>query len=128
MIFASVGVIEPIALMKLVPGLDVVELPEDSCCGMAGTFGLKKQFYDLSMRAGANLFGQIREAHVDSVVTTCGTCNMQIVQGTGQRVEHLAKILCDSYRAYDRLGAPQTPRDTRKREEETARGDVEIIE
>ncbi len=119
---------QPVALMKLVPGLDVVELPEDSCCGMAGTFGLKKQFYDLSMKAGANLFQQIKEAKADSVVTTCGTCNMQIVQGSGQRVEHLAKILCDSYRAYDKLGAPQAPRDTRKGEEETARGDVEIIE
>ncbi len=119
---------QPVDLMKLVPGLDVVELPEDSCCGMAGTFGLKKQFYDLSMQTGANLFRQIEDAGVDSVVTTCGTCNMQIVQGTGRKVEHLAKILCDSYRAYDRLGAPQAPRDSRKGEDDIVRGDVEMIE
>ena len=114
--------------MKLVPGLEVVELQEDSCCGMAGTFGLKKQFYDMSMKAGGNLFEQIREAKIDSVVTTCGTCNMQIVQGTGQHVEHLAKILGDSYRAYDRLGAPRSPRNIQKVEEAPANGGAGMIE
>ncbi len=119
---------QPVRLMRLVPGLDVVELPEDTCCGMAGTFGLKKQFYDLSMMTGANLFEHIKSLHVDSVVTTCGTCNMQISQGAGQKVEHLAKILCDSYRAYDKLGAPQVPREINKREEDLATGSVEMIE
>lgn len=119
---------QPIKLMKLVPGLDVVELAEDSCCGMAGTFGLKKQFYDLSMKAGSSLFRQIEEAHVDSVVTTCGTCNMQISQGTAQKVEHLAKVLCDSYRAYDRLEAPENPREIKGGEEAPVRDESEMIE
>jgi anaerobic glycerol-3-phosphate dehydrogenase C subunit len=92
---------QPIELMKMIPGLEVVELDEDTCCGMAGTFGLKKQFYDLSMKAGSNLFEQIREAKVDSVITTCGTCNIQISQGAKAKVEHLAKILYDSYRNFD---------------------------
>lgn len=119
---------QPVELMRLVPGLDVVELPEDSCCGMAGTFGLKKQFYDLSMKAGSNLFEQIRDLHVDSVITTCGTCNMQIAQGAGQRVEHMAKILCDSYRAYDKLGTPQTSLKVKKDEESLNSRNVEVIE
>jgi anaerobic glycerol-3-phosphate dehydrogenase C subunit len=92
---------QPIELMRLIPELEVVELDEDTCCGMAGTFGLKKQFYDLSMKAGTNLFEQIKEAKVDSVVTTCGTCNIQISQGAQAKVEHLAKILLESYKRYD---------------------------
>ncbi len=92
---------QPIALMKMIPCLEAVELDEDTCCGMAGTFGLKKQFYDLSMKAGSNLFEQIREAKVDSVITTCGTCNIQISQGAKAKVEHLAKILYDAYRNFD---------------------------
>lgn len=92
---------QPIDLMRLIPGLDVVELVEDTCCGMAGTFGLKKQFYDLSMKVGANLFEQIRDAKVDSVITTCGTCNIQISQGANIKVEHLAKILLESYRKFN---------------------------
>ncbi|HQT90803.1 MAG TPA: heterodisulfide reductase-related iron-sulfur binding cluster, partial [Candidatus Kryptobacter bacterium] len=120
---------QPINLMRLVPGLEVVELPEDKCCGMAGTFGLKSQFYDLSMSAGASLFEQVKEARVDYVVTTCGTCNMQIAQGAGQKVEHLAKILCDSYRAYDRLGAPPTVSiEIGKEQEPPGAADAEMIE
>lgn len=120
---------QPINLMRLVPGLEVVELPEDKCCGMAGTFGLKSQFYDLSMRAGASLFEQVKEARADCVVTTCGTCNMQIAQGAGQKVEHLAKILCDSYRAYDRLGGPHTVSiEIGKEQEPAGAADAEMIE
>lgn len=91
---------QPVELMRIIPELDVVELDEDTCCGMAGTFGLKRQFYDLSMKAGSNLFEQIKEAEVDSVITTCGTCNIQISQGANTKVEHLAKILLESYRQY----------------------------
>ncbi len=92
---------QPVELMRMIPDLEVVELTEDTCCGMAGTFGLKKQFYDLSMSVGSNLFGQIRDAKVDSVVTTCGTCNMQISQGAEANVEHLAKILYEAYQKFD---------------------------
>lgn len=92
---------QPAELMKLIPDLEIVELDEDTCCGMAGTFGLKKQFYDLSMKAGSNLFEQIKEAKVDSVVTTCGTCNIQISEGAQIKVEHLARILLDGYKRYD---------------------------
>ncbi len=119
---------QPIMLMRLVPGLEVVELSEDRCCGMAGTFGLKKQFYDLSMQAGKNLFKQIKEAKVDSVVTTCGTCNIQIAQGSAQKVEHLAKILNDSYRAYDKLGAPGPARNLGRGPESLPAHDIEMIE
>jgi anaerobic glycerol-3-phosphate dehydrogenase C subunit len=92
---------QPVELMRLIPGLDIAELDKDTCCGMAGTFGLKKQFYDLSMKVGINLFKQIREAKVDTVITTCGTCNIQILQGTQSKVEHLASILLESYKRYD---------------------------
>jgi anaerobic glycerol-3-phosphate dehydrogenase C subunit len=101
-------------LMRLIPDLEVVELDEDTCCGMAGTFGLKKQFYDLSMKAGSNLFEQIRQAKVDSVVTTCGTCNIQISQGANAKVEHLAKILLEGYRQFDAKGTATTSEKNRR--------------
>ncbi len=96
------GVIrQPIRLMGMIPEIEVVELSEDTCCGMAGTFGLKKQFYDLSMKAGSNLFKQIEAAGVEEVVTTCGTCNIQIAQGAKSKVVHLAKVLHEAYRNFD---------------------------
>ena len=40
-------------LMALVPGLRVVE-NDASCCGVAGTYGLKKEKYAISMEVGAD--------------------------------------------------------------------------
>lgn len=91
---------QPLKLLRLVPELEVVELNDDKCCGMAGTFGMKKKFYDLSLKIGEDLFSQINKLNVDEVVTTCGTCNIQIKYGTRRKVTHLAKILYDSYRLF----------------------------
>ncbi len=41
-------------LLRLIPGL-VVERTENSCSGMAGTFGLKRENYRASLRAAARL-------------------------------------------------------------------------
>ncbi len=87
---------EPIELLRLIPGLDVVEI-EDTCCGMAGTFGFKKQNYELSLRIGSSLFENIKSARPDVIATGCGTCNVQIKQGVGQEVFHPIKILREAY-------------------------------
>jgi anaerobic glycerol-3-phosphate dehydrogenase C subunit len=120
---------QPIELMKLIPNLEVIELDEDTCCGMAGTFGFKKQFYDLSMRAGSNLFEQIHGAKVDTVVTTCGTCNIQITQGANAKAEHLAKILLEGYRQYDGTGRQSiSPQKPSAEKEKTSAGIESVIE
>ena len=38
-------------LLREIPGLEVVDLAA-GCCGMAGTFGMKRDTYDLSMQTG----------------------------------------------------------------------------
>ncbi|PIW13585.1 MAG: anaerobic glycerol-3-phosphate dehydrogenase subunit C, partial [Armatimonadetes bacterium CG17_big_fil_post_rev_8_21_14_2_50_66_6] len=42
---------------------------EDSCCGIAGTFGMKKENFALSMEMGAPLFEAIASARVDCVAS-----------------------------------------------------------
>ena len=42
-------------LLALVPDLHMIELDAD-CCGIAGTYGLKKEKYDISMAVGKRLF------------------------------------------------------------------------
>ncbi|GBD92704.1 anaerobic glycerol-3-phosphate dehydrogenase subunit C [bacterium BMS3Abin05] len=86
----------PVDLLKLIPGLEVVEI-EDSCCGIAGTFGFKKQNFETSMHIGSRLFKTIKAANPDWITTGCGTCNIQIKQGIGQDVLHPVKILRDAY-------------------------------
>ena len=86
----------PIKLLKLIPGLTIYSLP-DQCCGIGGTFGMKKQNYDLSMKIGQPLFDAINNLDIDYVVTSCGTCKIQLEQGTEKKVVHTMEIIKQSY-------------------------------
>jgi anaerobic glycerol-3-phosphate dehydrogenase C subunit len=103
---------EVVELLKLVPGLEVQAFG-DRCCGLAGTFGMKKQNYDLSMEIGRPLFEEIKKSGVDRVVTGCGSCAMQIAQGTGLKVAHPLTLLAEAYR---RAASPKAEGGTRKAE------------
>ncbi len=93
----SVGVkSEPIELMELIPGVTVKPF-SDKCCGMGGTYGLKANNYDLSMKIGKRLFDEIIDADVDQVATGCGACGMQIFQGTARESCHPLKLLAMAY-------------------------------
>jgi glycerol-3-phosphate dehydrogenase subunit C len=86
----------PEDLLKLIPGLE--QLPvEDSCCGIAGTFGMKKENFDLSMKMGSPLFEQIKEAKPELLISGCGTCQIQLLQGTGIKTIHPVELLHRSY-------------------------------
>jgi anaerobic glycerol-3-phosphate dehydrogenase C subunit len=90
---------EVVELLKLIPGLQVQSF-SDRCCGLSGTFGLKKENYDLSMEIGKHLFGEVKKSGVDQVVTSCGSCAMQIAQGTGLKVVHPLTLLAEAYRRH----------------------------
>ena len=48
----ALGVVkEPVELLRLIPGTKVKEF-SDGCCGLVGTFGLKRKNFDLSMAIG----------------------------------------------------------------------------
>jgi len=88
---------EPVELLKLIPGLEV-KVFQDRCCGLAGTFGLKKKNHDLSLEIGAHLFTEIKNSGVDLVATSCGSCALQIFQGTGLKAVHPLTLLAEAYR------------------------------
>lgn len=85
-----------VRLLRLVPGVEVVPIGEDHCCGIAGTFGMKEAHFDQSMRMGRPLFDSIERAQVPVVATGCGTCKIQIEQGTRLPVVHPIKVVRDS--------------------------------
>ncbi len=87
---------EPIRLMRLVPGVRVREI-RDSCCGIAGTFGFKKENFDLSMQIGAPLFEEIKKSGAKTAATSCGACNIQVKQGTHLNVIHTMQVLKEGY-------------------------------
>jgi glycerol-3-phosphate dehydrogenase subunit C len=79
-------------LMAHVPGLRVVE-NDATCCGVAGTYGLKREKYDIAMDVGAGLFAQIAEAAPELAVCDSETCRWHIEQATGVRTVHPVEIL-----------------------------------
>ena len=82
-------------LLKMIPGVDFVML-DSACCGMAGTFGFKKEYYHYAQEVGEKLFKSIREAKPDIVATGCETCKWQIEMSTGFEVAHPISLLADA--------------------------------
>src|SRR5919201_1717696 len=87
--------------LLLLHELGVIELDAD-CCGIAGTYGLKKEKYEISMAVGERLFGQLREAHADVAACDSETCRWQIEHAVNLHAVHPVELL---HRAYG-LRAP----------------------
>ena len=79
-------------LLALVPELRIVETGA-SCCGVAGTYGLKREKYDIAMKVGAGLFAEIAEVSPDRAVCDSETCRWQIQRATGVGSVHPVEML-----------------------------------
>lgn len=79
-------------LFALVPELRVVE-SDATCCGVAGTYGLKREKYEIAMGVGAGLFRQIEATGPDRAVCDSETCRWQIEHATGVRTVHPVELL-----------------------------------
>ena len=82
-------------LLRMIPGVDLTIL-DSNCCGIAGTYGFKKEHYRDSQKIGEGLFKQIRDSRVDLVATDCETCKWQIEMSTGVQVENPISIIADA--------------------------------
>lgn len=83
-------------LLKLIPGITVRHI-EQGCSGMAGTFGLRRDNYRSSLRAGWGLISAIREPTIQVGATECSSCKMQMEQGTSKPTIHPLKLLAYAY-------------------------------
>ena len=75
-----------------IPGLDASAI-ESSCCGMAGTFGMERDHYDISMRmAERDLLPAVRAASPETLIVADGmSCKHQIEHGANRRPIHVAE-------------------------------------
>ncbi|MDA4117809.1 MAG: LUD domain-containing protein [Thaumarchaeota archaeon] len=71
-------------------GYRVQVVENGTCCGMAGTFGMKHGDlgYNLSMAVGDHLFRLFRESGRKLVATESSVCSTQISDGAGLKVIH----------------------------------------
>ena len=83
-----------IELLKLIPNVEFVKL-DSQCCGIAGTYGFKKENYETSQAIGAPLFASIEASECDYVATDCETCKWQIEMSTSKKVLHPIEILAN---------------------------------
>lgn len=81
-----------IALLRMIPGLDLKVL-EQKCCGISGTFGFKKENYAISQKIGSQLYERIYAANPEVVITDCETCKWQIEGACGIPVFNPISIL-----------------------------------
>ncbi len=81
-----------IELLKLIPNLELTVL-DSNCCGIAGTYGFKKENYETSQKIGDPLFKQIEASDIDYVVSDCETCKWQIDMSTSKTCEHPISII-----------------------------------
>ena len=84
-----------VSLLKSIPGLRFVPI-ESTCCGIAGTYGFKKENYPYSQAIGKELFDKIHAAGVEMVATDCETCKWQIEMSTGIKTENPISIIADA--------------------------------
>jgi glycerol-3-phosphate dehydrogenase subunit C len=83
-------------LMALVPGLQATQA-DAVCCGVAGTYGLKVEKYDIAMEVGRSLFDQVRASGAELSVCDSETCRWHIAAATDRPSVHPVEIL---HRAY----------------------------
>ncbi len=83
-------------LFALIPELEVVEM-DARCCGVAGTYGLKQEKYEIAMAVGSDLFAQVGASGASEVACDSETCRWQISHATQRPSVHPIDYL---YRAY----------------------------
>ena len=82
-------------LLRMIPGVEFIPL-DSACCGIAGTYGFKKENYQASQAIGELLFEQIRAVDPDVVACDCETCKWQIEMSTGYPVANPVSILAEA--------------------------------
>lgn len=83
------------SLLRMIPGVEFIQL-DSHCCGIAGTYGFKKENYAYSQGIGAPLFDQILESGCDFVACDCETCKWQIEMSTGISVLNPVSVLAEA--------------------------------
>jgi glycolate dehydrogenase iron-sulfur subunit len=88
---------QPRQLIRLLPGIELQELPEGPrCCGHGGLFQVAHP--DLALEVRARLINDIGTLEAETVLTACSGCLLQWQLGLkgedkGRRAEHLAVFI-----------------------------------
>jgi len=81
-------------VLRTIPGasVDVVE----KCSAVDGTWGFKKEYYELSMKLAKPLFDAVTSG-APVAATDCPLAALQIAHGTGRKPKHPVEVLAAAY-------------------------------
>jgi Fe-S oxidoreductase len=82
-------------LMQLLPATTVQTF--EKCAAIDGTWGLKQQYFDLSLKVAEPLLRDIRESEPDLTVSDCSLAGLQIQQGAAIKPLHPVQVLEIAY-------------------------------
>ncbi len=83
-------------LMEMIPGVTINHIQAD-CCGVAGTYGYKKEKYQIAMDVGKPVFDQVKTSGSPEAVCDSETCRWQIAHATGAKMIHPVELLARAY-------------------------------
>jgi Fe-S oxidoreductase len=84
-------------LMRRIP--DVKPKLVAECCGHDGTWAMKTEYFELSLKNGQRAFDGMREAGAEVWATECPLAALQFKQATGKEPLHPVEVLDLAYRA-----------------------------
>lgn len=87
--------IPTLPVLRRIPQLEIT-LSEAECCGGAGTYGMKREKYEVARQVGSPLFEQAREWGADFIINESETCRWWIAKHTELPTLHPIEVL---YRA-----------------------------
>lgn len=82
-------------LLLLIPNTQVEVVQQ--CSGHDGTWSMKKEYFEVSMKVGKKLFNRIEKAVGSTVVSDCTLSHLQIEYGTGRKVKHPILLVKEAY-------------------------------
>lgn len=93
---------QPRQLLRLIPGVDFVEMEDaDRCCGAGGFFSLS--YFDISKKASERKLRAIAKTESEVIATGCPSCTMHLADMMDQKelsqlVMHPVELLAMAYR------------------------------
>jgi FAD/FMN-containing dehydrogenase/Fe-S oxidoreductase len=100
----------PRGILKCLPGVRFVEMPDaDRCAGGAGTYLVKE--FETSQRIVERKRQAVAQSGAELVATSCPACMIQLKTGLPRTiaVKHIAQVLQESYEAGDRHSGEPAP-------------------
>ena len=95
-------------MLKAIGGGTEVELVAE-CCGHDGTWAMKTEWFELSLKSGKKAFDGMQQTPGAQMVTDCPLAALQFEQATGTRPLHPLQVLARAYRE-DGFAKPVAPK------------------